>query len=128
MGLALASAGQMFDNVNFSRCSVSQPYLENICYGKSSSKESLWIRVANKNWKFCDSGQIMGEVIIKCFSFTIFDFINPTIQRCPKTQTKNTLCACADFSYRAQPIRNAAETYNVFFRGIFGWVKIWKMI
>ena len=39
------------------------------------------------------------------------------------------LCAWADFFfYGANPIRNAAQTYNIFFRGFFCWVKILKMM
>ena len=39
------------------------------------------------------------------------------LQRCQKPKTKNMLCASADFFfYRAQSIRNAAETYNIFLR------------
>ena len=30
------------------------------------------------------------------------------------------------FFYGVQSTRNAAETYNIFFSRIFGWVKIWK--
>ena len=30
---------------------------------------------------------------------------------------KNTLCACADFFYEAQSMRNAVKTYDIFFRG-----------
>ena len=32
-----------------------------------------------------------------------------------KPKPKNTLCACADLFNGAQSIRNAAETYNIFF-------------
>ena len=32
-----------------------------------------------------------------------------------KPRQKNMLCACADFFNGAQPIRNTAETYNIFF-------------
>ena len=45
-----------------------------------------------------------------------------------KPKPKNTLCACRDLFYEAQPIRNAAENYNIFLTDFFGWVKIWKMM
>ena len=49
---------------------------------------TMYIREAQKNSKFCDSGQMMGEVLINNFTFTIFDFINPTLQQSTKTKTK----------------------------------------
>ena len=42
-----------------------------------------------------------------------------------KPKPKNTLCACADFFNEA--IRNATETYNIFFSRIF-WLGTWKMM
>ena len=39
-----------------------------------------------------------------------------------------SMCACKDFFYGVQSIRNATETYSIFFRGFFGWVKIRKMM
>ena len=63
----------------------------------------MYIRVAQKKWKFCDSGQMMGEVIINYFTFTIFDFINPTHQYCSKTKTKKyVVCMRRFFMERSQ--------------------------
>ena len=46
-----------------------------------------------------------------------------------KTKPKYTLCACAFFIFffifflnLVQPIMDAAETYDIFYRGCFGWV------
>ena len=63
---------------------------------------------------------MMGEVIIKWFYF--YYFINPTLQRCQKTK-KYVVRTQRFFFYGAQSIRNAAETYNVFFSRIFLWVQ-----
>ena len=80
-----------------------------------------------KKWKFCDSGQMLGEVIIKWFYFYHFWFRQLFERAKQKNKTKNKLCACADFLYGAQSIRNAAENYKKNC-GFFGWVKIWKMM
>ena len=90
----------------------------------------MYNRVAPKKWKFCDSGQMIGEVIMKWFYFYCFWFHQPYAPAMPKNQNQNALCAFAEFFFGAQSIliRNTAETYDIFFRGFFGWIKIWKMM
>ena len=71
----------------------------------------MYMKVAEKNWKFYDSGQMMGELIIKWFDFYYFWFYQPYAPAMPKNQNQIiTLCAYADFFNGAQSIRNAAET------------------
>ena len=50
----------------------------------------------------------------------------PTFQRCPKT--KKTLCACAEFFLKERSQEGMPLKLKIFFRGYFGWVKIWKMM
>ena len=45
-----------------------------------------------------------------------------------KPKPKKYVVHMRRFFYGAQPKRNAAESYNIFFRRFFGWVKIWKMM
>ena len=69
----------------------------------------MYRRVAPKNWKFCDSGQIMGKVIIKWFYLYYFWFNQPYALAMPKNQNQKIRCAHAQIFYGAQSIRNAAE-------------------
>ena len=65
------------------------------------------------------------------FTFTTFDFIIPRIQHMPKNQNQKYVVRTRRFFLflmGAQPIRNDAETYNIFFRRFLGWVKIWNII
>ena len=48
----------------------------------------IYIRVAPKNWKLCDSGQMMGEVIIKLFYSYYFWFHQPYAPAMPKIQNQ----------------------------------------
>ena len=41
-----------------------------------------------KKWKFCDSGQMMGEVNKNDFTFTTFDFVNYSAEQSTTTKTK----------------------------------------
>ena len=51
-----------------------------------------------KKWKFCDSGQMMEEVIIKWFYFHYFWFHQLYAPAMPQNQNQTkTLCACKDF-------------------------------
>ena len=61
----------------------------------------MYIRVAQKYWKFFDSGQMMDEVIIKWFYLYYFWFHQPYAPAMPKNHN--------------QKILNAAETYYIFF-------------
>ena len=55
----------------------------------------------------------------KMILILIFLFHQPYVPAMPKKpKPKNTLCACADFLYRTQPIRNATEKYFFFAKDI----------
>ena len=71
----------------------------------------IYIRVAQKNWKFCDSGQMMGEVIMNWFYFTIFDFVNYSTEQCSKSKLQILRCAHAQKQMGRICYKNAAETY-----------------
>ena len=67
-----------------------------------------------KKLKFCDSEQMMGEVIIKWFYFYYFWFHQPYAPAIPKNQNKKYILHMRIFFHGAQSIRNADETYNIF--------------
>ena len=68
---------------------------------------------------------MMDEVIKKLIYF--YWFHQPyTFQRCTKNKTEKYDVRLHGYFYGAQSIKNAAETYNIFFRGFFGWVKYGK--
>ena len=74
---------------------------------------TLYSRVSQK-MKFCDSGQMMCEVIL-ILLFSISSTIRASNAQKPKP--KNTLWVCADFFQEVQSIKNAAENYKNKFRG-----------
>ena len=76
------------------------------------------------------SVQIIGEVIMKWFHFYYFWFHQHLyVPVMPKNQNQKIYCAHAQFFFNGvQPIRNAAEIYNIFFINFFGWVNIWKIM
>ena len=53
--------------------------------------------------------------------------ISSTIRASNAQKPKNTLCACADFFNGAQAIRNAAETYNIFFADFLVFGHRWRV-
>ena len=88
----------------------------------------MYNRMSQIKSKFCDSGQMIGEVIIKWFYFLLFS-ISSTIRasNVQKPKPKNTLCACAIFfeggNQWIMPLKIVKKK-----RGFFGWVKIWKIM
>ena len=60
--------------------------------------------------------------------FTSTILISSTLRSSDAQKPKQKLRMLRFYLYGAQSISNAAETYNIFFRGFFGWVKIWKII
>ena len=82
-----------------------------------------------KKYKFRDSGQTMGEIIIKWFYYYYFRFRQLFVRAMLKNQNQIIHCAHSHISFfGAQSIRNAAENYKNKIRWIFGWVKIWKIM
>ena len=68
-------------------------------------------------------------VIIKWFYFCFFWFHQPYAPALHKNHTKTYVVRMRRFFfYRAQSLRNAAETYNIFLCGFFAWVKYGKFI
>ena len=59
----------------------------------------MYIRVAPKKLKFCDSGQMMDEVIIKWFYFYYFLFHLPYTPAMPKKQNQKIRCAQAQIFF-----------------------------
>ena len=79
----------------------------------------MFIRAAQRNWKFYDSGPMMGEVIMKWFYFYYFWFTQPYVPTMPKNQNKNIRCVHAQiFFYGAQPQGMPLKLY-IFFPRIF---------
>ena len=70
--------------------------------------------MAQKNRKFCDSGQMMGEVIKKMILLLYFRFRQLFDRAKHKNYNQKIRCAHAHFfflNYGEQSIRNAAKNY-----------------
>ena len=82
---------------------------------------TMCIRVSPPKKKFCESWQVIGEVIIKWFYFYYFRFRQLFDWALLKTQNQ------ISFTWSAVNLKNAAENYKKKIRGFFVW-KIWKMM
>ena len=72
----------------------------------------LYIRVSQKKWKFCDSGKMMGEVIIKWFYFYFFRFRQLLERAMLKPKLQILRCAHAQKQMGRIYYKNAAENYR----------------
>ena len=94
------------------------------CYDYRYSCSRDWPKKLKILWKRANDGWGNYEMILLVL-FLISSTLLPRNAQKNQNQ-KYTLCVCADFLWSAGNKECRAETYNIFFREFFGWVKYGK--